>query len=162
MGIDSRDVAALFAFLELVLPLETYNIRQNRASAPPLVSSVGVEIRIDTTGLHLTSQDKKNSSASPRSDDIDAENRAAIDRATLLIEKNFEESNMPPTSIDTTGGAFDMAQSQDMGRDNEVISRFKYKSFPLPERARTSRLNAQRTPLGFYRRLNRRACRASG
>lgn len=123
MGVDNRDVAALFAFLELVLPLETYSIRQNRVSAPPLVSTVGVEVRMDTTGLHPTS---KKSPDSPRLDNLDAENRAAIDRAILSVEKSLEESSMPPTSIETAADVVDTPPSEDKDQNDEVISRFEY------------------------------------
>ncbi|KAF3034907.1 hypothetical protein E8E12_005423 [Didymella heteroderae] len=119
MGIDSHDVAALFAFLELVLPVETYNVKQRWASAPSLVSMVGVEVRMTTSGLHPKAHDEKDPAWPNDLDKIDAENRAAI-------EKNLGVSSMPSISITATGDSDDGPANGDQTEDEGVISRFEY------------------------------------
>lgn len=147
MGIDSRDVAALFAFLELVLPLETYNIRQNRVSAPPLVSTVGVEVGMDTSGIHPKSQSDNHSEGL---DIVDAENLAAIERATIAIEKSLGDSSMPLASADATCNPVGMTPSKDQDHGQAVIGRFEYNivdevfRYQKERERRDSLLNEQR------------------
>lgn len=126
MGIDSEDVAALFAFLELVLPVETYNVRQNRNVTPTIVSTIGAEIRWDTIGLHSTSQATGHVPNLQSSRTIDAENRAVIERATITLEKSLVASSMPSISIDAADDDVHVPVGQDGDHNRGTIGLFEY------------------------------------